>query len=79
MSEVCSVDPYEELGNAIILQAVKDYRTAIRRLANGRKNKDAQVMKEDCLTFFHSEWYGMLTEVNPDYLIRKLNEEVLYR
>ena len=78
MNEVHTVDPYEELGNAIILQAVKDYRRAIRRLAKGRRNKEAQIMKKDCLTFFHSGWYEMLTQVDPDYLIRKLDEEVRY-
>jgi hypothetical protein len=26
--------------------------------------------------FFHSGWYGVLTGVDPDYLIRKLREKV---
>ena len=26
--------------------------------------------------FFHSGWYEILTDVDPDYLIRKLREKV---
>lgn len=32
-------DPYEKLANAIILQAVKDYRTARKKLKNTRRTK----------------------------------------
>ena len=32
-------DPFESLANAIILQAVKDYRTAGKKLKRNPKNK----------------------------------------
>ena len=41
-------DPYENLANAIILQAVKDYRAAGKKLKRNPKNKDAKLMVEDC-------------------------------
>lgn len=41
-------DPYEKLAGAIILQAVKDYRTARKKLKKYPKNKDAKLMIEDC-------------------------------
>ena len=35
-----NTDPYENLANAIILQAVRDYRDARKRLKGGRKNAE---------------------------------------
>lgn len=68
--------PYEKLANEIVLQAVKDYRDANRKLARGRNNFAAKQLKEDCLKFFHSKWFGILTELNPEVLIRELDKEV---
>ncbi len=67
---------YENLANAIILQAVKDYRDALAKLAKGRKNESAESMKSECERFFRSQWYTALTSVDGEMLIRKLNEEV---
>ncbi len=69
-------DPYTGLANAIILQAVKDYRDALKRLSRGRANKDAEIKKQEILNFFRSDWFGVLTEIDPEMLIRKLDEEV---
>jgi len=69
-------DPYTGLANAIILQAVKDYRDANKRLSRGRANKDAEIKKQEILNFFRSDWFGVLTEIDPEMLIRKLDEEV---
>lgn len=60
-------DPYLRLAAAIVAQAAEDYQTALRS-----GDKDAQ---NELLDFFHSDWYHMLTNINPDYLIRKMNEE----
>ena len=48
-------DPYENLAQAVILQAVKDYRTARKKLKYHPKNKDAKLMIEDCERFFRSD------------------------
>lgn len=69
-------DPYTGLANAIILQAVKDYRDVLKRLSRGRANKDAEIKKQEILNFFRSDWFGVLTEIDPEMLIRKLDEEV---
>ena len=68
--------PYTGLANAIILQAVKDYRSTLKKLSRGRNNKDAKNMKEEVERFFRSGWFGMLTQIDPEMLIRKLQEEV---
>ena len=70
-----NLNPYEGLANAIILQAVKDYRDANQKLSRGRKNQTAQQMKDECLCFFRSHWFTILTEVDPEFLIRKLDKE----
>jgi hypothetical protein len=58
------MDPYQELANAIVLQAVKDYRMT----------DDEQELKE-IEHFFRSAWFGVLTSVDPDLLISKLRKE----
>ena len=56
---------YENLANAIIVQAVRDYRSA------GRNNH----IKEEVIRFIRSDWFGVLTDLNPALLERKLLEE----
>lgn len=70
------MNPCEELANAIVLQAVKDYRDANKKLSKGRKNQDAQSVKDECLRFFQSKWFSVLTDLDSEFLIKRLNEEV---
>ncbi|ADU27349.1 hypothetical protein [Ethanoligenens harbinense] len=70
-------DPYENLANAVILQAVRDYRTALKALRMNPRNKAAQTEKESVERFFRSQWYQALTTVDGEMLIKKLNEEVM--
>ena len=65
----------ENLTNAIILQAVKDYRKALKGFSLNGKSSAAVIA--DCERFFRSDWYKLLTTVDPEMLILKLNEEVI--
>ncbi|AHM55826.1 hypothetical protein EAL2_c05240 [Peptoclostridium acidaminophilum DSM 3953] len=69
-------DEYTKLANAIILQAVKDYRDALRRLAKHPYNNMALSEKQEVERFFRSDWFEVLTSIDPEMLIRKLNAEV---
>ena len=69
-------DSWENLANAIILQAVKDYREARKKLKKRPKNEDAKLMVADCEAFFRSEWFRVLTEINGEELIEELRREV---
>jgi hypothetical protein len=70
------MDPYEKLANAIVLQAVKDWRNAVRRLKRHPKNHEAMERKEASERFFQSGWFQVLTDVDGDMLLKKLKEEV---
>lgn len=56
--------PYENLANAIILQAVKDYRLS-----------DDEWELQEIEHFFRSGWFGVLSKVNPEFLIQSLRKE----
>ena len=65
--------PYNDLAAAIVLQAVKDYIKAIRRMWNpkvSRKKKQETVLEKlELEEFFHSGWYDTLCDIDPDKVI----------
>lgn len=69
-------DAYQKFGHAIVLQAVKDYRSALKSLKQSPGNIAASSMKHDAERFFHSGLYSAITSLDPEMLIAKLNEEV---
>jgi hypothetical protein len=69
------VTGYQALANAIIEQAVKDYRAALKVLRRHPDSKAAMAEAMEIERFFHSGWYGVLTEIDPDYLIKRLRKE----
>ena len=71
-----SEDPYQNLANAIVLSAVKDYRDALKKLKKKPNNKLAADEHDDIERFFRSGYFAILTEIDPEYLIDRLNKEV---
>lgn len=69
-------DPYEALAAAIVYQAVRDFRRSARKLSGDRKNDLALRMRNECLRFFRSRHFGLLTEIDPEALIDKINAEI---
>jgi len=63
----CVSDPYQNLANAIVAVAADDYRNALK---DNNKKQIASLEK-----FFHSSWYKMLTNLNPDSLLDMLRRE----
>ena len=59
-----------EITNAIVAQACTDYRDALR--GNG---DNPEGMLRELMRFFKSDWYKMLTKVDYQYLLDKLNAE----
>lgn len=68
-------DAYENLANAIILLAVKDYRQALKLLSKNPHSRSAMTTAKGLERFFRSDWYETLTSVDGEMLIRKLREE----
>ena len=71
-----NITKYENLANAIILQAVKDYRVALKCLKVNPRHKTAIADKDEIERFFRSDWFSVLTSVDGEMLIRSLNMEV---
>ena len=69
-------DPYEALGNAIILQAVKDYRTALKKVNRNPHNRMALDEALSIEKFFRGPLFSVITSVDPEYLIGKLQDEI---
>ena len=71
------MEPYENLSNAIVLQAVRDYREALAREASHSAKDCYQRNKADLEHFFRAGWFGVLTNLDPELLIGRLNQEVV--
>lgn len=67
---------YENLANAIILRAVDDYRKVLRILSKHPHNRAAQDDYREIEQFFRSGWFGILTQLNPEMLMKQLKAEV---
>ncbi len=61
---------WEALANAIIVQACKDYRKAI-------KSFDIYEMKQ-IRHFFHSQWLRELTKIDGDYILKEIERKEIY-
>lgn len=68
--------PYENLANAVVLQAVKDYREAMIKLSHGKKNVVAEQTKSECEKFFQSPYFNVFTSLDGKALLLKLESEV---
>ena len=69
-TEILSIndESYQLLVNAIIIQAVKDYRKALKY--------DHRGIKRGCCRFFRSDWFKTLTAIDGELLISRLKSEV---
>ncbi len=66
---------HQALANAIVKQAAQDYLAALKTLRRHPDSKAAMAEVMEIEKFLHSPWYGVLTQVDPDYLIRRLRRE----
>nr|DAW31365.1 MAG TPA: hypothetical protein [Bacteriophage sp.] len=73
---VRNLSPYEALGNAVVLQAVKDYRDAVHKLSRGKKNTIAESTKQECERFFKSPYFNVFTQLDGKSLLSQLEKEV---
>ena len=66
-------DVYENVANAIVIQAVNDYRAALD--GKGYDYLPAKAVIKELEKFFRSSYYRSLTKVKGEYLIERLKQE----
>ena len=74
-----ATDPYGELANAIIIQAVDDYKTALKDYKKAKSDKDRDNIKyrlRPIESFFKSDWYSLLTNVDGEMIIKRIREQI---
>ena len=69
---------YAKLATAIVLQAVRDWRSAVRKLKKRPRYEPAKQMKDECERFFRSGWFMALTGADGSYILLKLKKEEAY-
>ena len=70
------MDQFEELANAIIIQAAADYRLALKQLRQNPLFQPAIRMSYEVERFFRSDWFSILTRINGIELLGRLKTEV---
>ncbi len=65
----------ENLRNAIILQAVKDLKSAYKALKKDPDSMIARAKTEYEEKFFRSRWYRILTSIDGEAVLLHLREE----
>lgn len=68
---------YQNLVNAIIMRAVRDYRRALRDLQKHPQYEPYSWRKKEIEVFFRSQWFKDLCNINGEMLIEKLQKEVM--
>lgn len=67
---------WDDLTQAIILQAVDEYRKALRRIQVFPRQQKLQAAIRDVEDFFRSRWFAQITSIDGEMLIRRLREEI---
>ena len=70
---------YEDLANAIIEKACKDYVSLGSNNTRTIDDGNRRVNKPEILNFFRSQWFHELTDIDPEYLILQLDRKVARR
>lgn len=66
---------WEDLAQAIVMQAVKDYRLALKVLRRRPDSKRAQEVVEEIERFIRSRWFSLMYDIDPEQIINRLKEE----
>lgn len=69
-------DPWQSLANAIIVQACEDYRTVCEMVKFKPRSKQWRKERRKLLEFFKSEYCSLLSKVDVDVLVEKINKDM---
>ena len=70
------IDPYKDLANAIILQAVEDYRKWAKEYSDSRDDRKLRKNLVELKEFFRSECFSILTHLDGVQLLARLKSEL---
>lgn len=73
--KVTPQEDMENLLNAVVAQAAKDYRSACRKLRKKPDDKSAIKMKQDAENFFSTDRVRIYTRFSGEKLLHLLEEE----
>ena len=66
-------EAYQNLANAIIIRAVKDFRRCLKVAKKNNRNKEAAIKEmKEIVEFIKSPWFRTLTSLEPSVLLKKL-------
>jgi hypothetical protein len=74
MSSEIHMDAYKRLGNAVILQAARDYKRAYRKRARYPKDNSAKDECRELEEFFRSQRFQIFTDLDGPALLEKLQK-----
>ena len=66
------MNPYQLLANAIIAQAALDYREVLLAWSKDTANVNIIIEKKDLEEFFLSGWFGVLSDLNGEVLMKDI-------
>ena len=68
---------YEKLAAAIVVQAAKDYKAALRQEARGKVTPSTQGTIIECERFFESQWFEALSDLDGPVLMERIKKLAL--
>lgn len=70
-------EAYQNLANAIIIKAIKDFIRCLKVAKKNNRNKEAAIKEmKEIVEFIKSPWFRTLTSLEPSVLLKKLQQEV---
>ena len=78
LTEVAMDRNYEDLIQAIAVQAARDYRKALRLLIRNPRDREAKCHKDEIEVFFRSQWFCDITTADGEFIIQALQKEVSF-
>lgn len=71
------IDPYQELANAIVLQAVEDFRFLLKRLSVDPNDSVALREMQELELDIHTSFFQCLTTLDIDKLFSDVKDQFL--
>lgn len=74
------IEPYLNLGKAIIRQANKDYLHVYGKMLRTRADDELrklQTSKDELEDFYYSDWFATLTDIDPNRMVSFLRDRAI--